>query len=133
MSQMETNIYLKSFFIIIVTFFISHSSLAQKNYRVVNIDTTESYYFIEVRRCFKKDIVIVEKSDYLPKPNDERIEIGKRYELDLEPYKTAKFTPDTENYTLLIEGKVVWDSDKRYNLFSSPSILNLFYIDAKDN
>ena len=103
---------------------------AQK-YKVIDIDSTENNYIITIRKCLTKKI-IVSSIKHFPLNEGRTIIIkGKRYDFELEEYENARFVNMVNYYEFSIEGKTIWNSRKKFNIFTSKSLRGLHYFEIE--
>lgn len=114
--------------VLFILFLISMNNVsAQKKYRIIYIDSTENFYFVSIKHWFKKGIIVSPKNKN--KTSGTKIKTGKRYLFKLKTYNLEKILLG-QKYSLAIEGRVVWYSDKEYNVYASESLSGLHLING---
>ncbi|TCN60146.1 hypothetical protein D0809_09440 [Flavobacterium circumlabens] len=96
---------------------------AQKKYRIIEIDSTENFYFVAIKHWFKRGTIISPKNTI--EINGPKIKVGKRYLFNLKAYNSKRIILGP-NYSFAIEGRIVWYSDKQYNVYTSESLRGLY-------
>lgn len=117
--------YLKKCLLILLLFYFQYNFAQKcKTYKVLEIDSTKSYYFIKVKRNFSKYLIISPKIDKTD--NSKKIVLGNKYELCLKEYTPEEFILNDFEYSISLEGKVVWERGKRkFNAYITNSLLGL--------
>ncbi|WP_394775874.1 hypothetical protein [Flavobacterium sp.] len=117
--------------VLFVLFLISMNNVsAQKKYRIIDVDSTENFYFISIKHWLKKGIIVSPKNK--TEINGTKIKAGKRYLFKLKTYNSKKIILG-QKYSFAIEGRIVWYSDKEYNVYTSESLSGLYLINTLDN
>ncbi|WP_282079681.1 hypothetical protein [Aquimarina algiphila] len=110
--------------ILFIWFLVStHNIYAQKKYRVIEIDSTENFYFVTIKYWFKKGTIVSPKNK--KEIHKSKIKVGERHLFKLKTYDSKKIILG-QNYSFAIEGKILWYSDKEYNIYTSESLKGLY-------
>lgn len=119
---MKRKIYVLAFL-----FLVMQNILAQKcrNYKVLEIDSVNTYYFITVKKNFKKYLIVSEKARISSK-SYEKILQSKKYELVLLKYVPVIKIPNRKNFSISIENKVVWSDGGKYTAYTSDMLSGLY-------
>jgi len=103
-----------------------------ESYKVMEIDSTKSYYLILVNKNEIKSLIVSSKKR--TKPNN-RISISKSYNFKLLKSYLTKDIPinliDIPK-SLIIEGKVIWTSKDDFNVYSTKNLKGLNYVKKCD-
>jgi hypothetical protein len=119
---MKRKIYVLAFL-----FLIMQNVLAQKcrNYKVLEIDSVNSYYFITVKKNFKKYLIVSEKARVTGNIYEKILQY-KKYELVLLKYVPVIKIPNRKNFSISIEDKVVWSDGGKYTAYTSDMLSGLY-------
>lgn len=103
-----------------------------ESYKVMEIDSTKSYYLILVNKSEIKSLIVSPKKR--TKPNN-RISISKIFNFKLLKSNLTKDIPinliDIPK-SLVIEGKVIWTSKDDFNIYTTKNLKGLNYIKKCD-
>ena len=98
------------------------------SYKVMNIDSTKSYYFILVKSNEIKSLIVSSKGRV--KPN-RKISISESFCFKLLKSKWIKELPlNLENIptSLIIEGKVIWTNKDDFGIYTTKNLKGLNYL-----
>ncbi|TCN60144.1 hypothetical protein [Flavobacterium circumlabens] len=106
-------------------FLVMQNILAQKssNYKIVEIDSVNNYYFITVKKNFKKYLIISNK--IRTEGDCEKIKHSKKYKLVLIKYVPAIIIPNRKNFSISIEDRVVWSDGGKYTAYTTDMLSGL--------
>ncbi|GEM_PF-2770324 len=103
-------------------------SQEDESYRVMNIDSTESYYLILVKKNERKYLIASSKKRIKP---HRRILLSESYCFKLMNHKWIEELPLNmmEVHTsLVIEGKTIWTTEDDYSVYSTKNLKGLNYV-----
>lgn len=119
-------IFCFSFFILIC----SNKFYSQEceSYRVVNIDSTNSFYLIMVEKNEIEYLIVSSKKTIKPQ---RRINLSKSYNFKLLEHKWIEELPLNmrEGATsIVIEGKTIWSTEDDYSVYRTKNLKGLNYV-----
>lgn len=93
---------------------------AQKSkvYRVLDIDSASNYYFITVKKNFKKYLIISNNNKNID-INCKKINLNKKYKFVLSKYVPAIKIPNRKNFSISVEDKIVWSDGGKYSAYTT--------------
>ena len=97
-----------------------------RNYKVMEIDSINSYYFITVKKNFKKYLIVSDKNR-ITGGICEKIMLFKKYELLLIKYVPVIKIPSRKNFSISIEDKVVWSDGGKYTAYTTDMLSGLCF------
>jgi len=108
---------------------VAQNIFAQKSirYKVLEIDSVSNYYFITVKKNFKK-YLIVSNNYRLTCISCNKIELYKKYEFVLLKYIPAIKIPNRKNFSISIEDRVVWSNGGKYTAYTTNTLSGLCII-----
>lgn len=106
-------------------FLVMQNILAQKSskYKIVDIDSVNNYYFITVKKNYKKYLIISNK--IRTEGNYEKIKPSKKYKLVLIKYVPIIIIPNKKNFSISIEDRIVWSDGGKYTAYTTDMLTGL--------
>ena len=99
----------------------------KRNYKVIEIDSTSSYYFITVKTEFKRYLIVSPKSDF-KNVICNKISISNKYRFALIKYIPNKQIPERKNFSISLDDKIVWKNGGKFSAYTTNSLLGLCYL-----
>ncbi|OYQ49649.1 hypothetical protein [Flavobacterium aurantiibacter] len=99
-----------------------------RSYKVINIDSTKSYYLILVKNEDVKSLIISSKRRV---KSNQKIAISKSYYLKLSKSKLLKDLPHNFEEIptkLMFEGKLIWTNKDDFSVYSTKNLKGLNYV-----
>ncbi len=127
--------YRKLIFKLLLLILISNYKIYSQeceSYKVMEIDSTKSYYLILVNKNEIKSLIVSSKKR--TKPNN-RISISKSFYFKLLKSNLTKDFPinlTSTSTSLIIEGKVIWRNKDDFNVYTTKNLKGLNYVKKCD-
>jgi hypothetical protein len=125
------NLIFKLLLLILISNYKIYSQECE-SYKVMEIDSTKSYYLILVNKNEIKSLIVSSKKRTRPK---NRISISKSFNFKLLKSNLTKDIPinliDIPK-SLIIEGKVIWTSKDDFNVYTTKNLKGLNYVKKCD-
>lgn len=113
------------------TFFSSHKLIVSKC-RILDIDSTQNFYYISFKRNIIKnnnELIIVPKIDSII--GTRNIEVGSTYRFRLDDSYYNEVTSDLKEQnidSLFYDKKFIWESESNRKFYTTDNLINLHYI-----
>lgn len=113
-------------YILAFLFLVMQNVFAQKSkvYKVLEIDSVSNYYFITVKKNFKKYLIVSNRSIIVCSIS-KKIVLHEKYEFVLLKYIPAIKIPDRKNFSISIEDRVVWSDGGKYSAYTTDMLSGL--------
>ena len=121
---------MKKIIILCVLMISIYNALAQdcKTYKVLKIESRDSYHFITLERKSSQFLILSEKNDKEKRISKNKIVLGKSYKMILKDFIPSTLLLDETNYTYSVDDKIVWSSKGEYKSYITNCLQGLDYL-----